>query len=137
MSDTWIPLPFPACPACRQSWVRSYHRDCKARGEIVVEPYRRQAKCQGCWVQWTLVQTRFYCTCGRTFNANDVESALSTSELMRDRLRAQFKAMEEAERSIRAKSEGSFSQWIYDVAESLGYAAGTIVGTIKRWLDAL
>lgn len=56
---------------------------------------------------------------------------------MRDRLREQFKAMEEAERSIRAKSEGSFSQWIYDIAESLGYAAGTIVGTIKRWLDAL
>jgi hypothetical protein len=48
-----------------------------------------------------------------------------------------MEALDNAERVIKARSHQSFSQFLYDIAESLGYAAGSIVGTIKRWLDAL
>jgi len=45
--------------------------------------------------------------------------------------------MEEAELSIKRSSKESFSQLLYDIAHRLGYAAGSLLGTIRRWLEAL
>jgi len=56
---------------------------------------------------------------------------------MKIRLNEQMRAMDDAERAIGSKSRDSFSQWIYDIAHAVGYAAGSITGMIKRFLDAL
>ena len=43
----WMSLPFPKCPRCQKFWVKTYHC-CSVPGEVLVEPYQRQAKCCGC-----------------------------------------------------------------------------------------
>jgi hypothetical protein len=137
VSSLWVPLPFPSCPNCHRSWVQSFHRDCDSGRELVVEPSTRRARCEGCGLEWAVLETTFHCSCGRVFPARDVETALSTAELLRLRLVEQLRSMDAAEHSIRQSGRHSLSQWLYDVAHSLGYAAGTIVGALRRWLDEL
>lgn len=137
MSSLWMPLPFPRCPKCGQSWVRCYHKDCYTGGEVVVEPYSREAKCDGCGRQWAVMNTNFYCSCGYVFHSRDVENALTTAELLRQALLQQIRDMDEATLRIRRRSKESFTQWLYDITYDLGSVAGAVVGTIKRWLDEL
>ena len=73
----WMSLPFPKCPRCQKFWVKTYHC-CSVPGEVLVEPYQRQAKCCGCSEQWFVMNTSFNCSCGYTFSASEVENALST-----------------------------------------------------------
>jgi hypothetical protein len=135
--ESRLPLPFPACPVCRQSWVRSYHRGCTGAGEFLVAPSSRQAICEGCDRAWSLDQVRFHCACGHEFGPNDVAAALSMAGLVKARLIENMRGMDLAENRIRSRRRESFSQWLYEIAESVGYAAGSIVGTINRWLDAI
>src|SRR4051812_18046858 len=98
MTASWTPLPFPACPNCRKSWVTCYHRQCHASREIVVEPHSRQARCPNCNQQWSVSHTAFHCQCGHVFHASDVEQALSTVALIKARLIQQVEAMDQAEK---------------------------------------
>jgi len=34
---SWIPLPFPKCPKCGNSWAISYHRNCPYKSDVEVE----------------------------------------------------------------------------------------------------
>ncbi|NET86795.1 MAG: hypothetical protein F6K45_01550 [Kamptonema sp. SIO1D9] len=134
----WISLPFPKCPRCQQSWVRSYH-DCLWNGEALVEPYQRQAKCQGCGQQWLLLNSNFNCSCGYSFSAWEVENALSTTQLLRNRLLEKLNEMDSYERTIISKSQSSFQQWIYDISYEIGRVLGTTVSKtqelIKNFFD--
>jgi hypothetical protein len=134
MSLSWMPLPFPSCPYCDQSWETSCHRDCYTNGEIVVEPYLREAKCAGCGQQWTIMQTTFCCSCGHIFSAADVEDALSTMTLISKRLVQQIKQMEQSENKIYQSYRQSFNEWLYDLSFELGKLVGKAAAAIIKWL---
>lgn len=129
----WIPLPFPSCPMCSQSWVRCYHRGCSQAQELLVDPFVLLASCPGCGTQWNVMATRFHCSCGHVFDAAEVKFALSTAELLRQRMMEQIRLMDDAEKRIQQRRQDSFAQWAYDIAFQLGNAAGSLVGRIERW----
>jgi hypothetical protein len=130
----WMPLPFPKCPRCHDSWVKSYH-DCFSNGEVLVEPYQRQAKCCGCSKQWDLLNSNFNCSCGYTFSASEVENALSTTQLLKQRLIQKLNEMDSFERSITTKSQSSFKQWIGSISYEIGRLLGTTASQAKQLID--
>jgi hypothetical protein len=134
----WIPFPFPKCPRCHDSWVKSYH-DCLFSGEVLVEPYQRQAKCEGCSKQWNLLNSNFNCSCGYTFQSREVESALSTTQLLRNRLLQKLNEMDNYEKNIMSKSQSSFQKWIYNISYEISRLLGTTVSKtqeiIKNFFD--
>ena len=130
-----MPLPFPSCPRCYSSWVRSYHRNCAQNGEILVDPYQQQARCSNCTEQWHILSTTFYCSCGYVFQATDVQTALSSAALIRKRLLQQVQDMEVTESRINQKTRASLNQWIYDKGYEFARLIGVTAGTIQRWLE--
>ena len=137
MSLSWIPLPFPSCPSCNKSWMTCYHRDCYFNGEIVVEPYTREAKCEGCSERWPIMQTTFYCSCGHIFTAWDVENALSAVALLKERLVKQIQSMEMSESAINRSYQQSFNHWLYDLSYELGNLLGAVASSVLKWLRKL
>ena len=130
----WITLPFPKCPSCQKSWAKSYH-DCLFGGEVLVEPYQRQTKCEGCGNQWYLLNSKFNCSCGYTFQASEVENALSTTQLLKQRLIQKIDEMDIFERSIKTKSQSSFREWIGSISYEIGRLLGTTVSQAKQLIE--
>jgi len=133
----WIPLPFPKCPRCRQSWVRSYHSNCSTGAEVLVEPYARQVKCEGCYKQWALMQNSFSCSCGYTFQASDVEAALSTTELLKQRLLQKIAEMDRFEQIIVQTSKRSFNAWVENISYEIGKFLGTTVANAQQLIRGI
>lgn len=121
----WIPFPFPKCPKCQKSWATNYHRDCSFNAELLVEPYQRQVKCSSCSQQWHILDSQFYCSCGYQFNSSEVEDALSTTQLLRQRLLQKINEMDRYEQSIISKSQNSFQDWVYNISYEIGRVLGT------------
>jgi hypothetical protein len=130
--STWIPLPFPKCPKCHQSWVKSYHSNCSTEAEILVEPHLRQVKCKGCCKQWRLMNSSFSCSCRYAFRASEVEIALSTSELLRQRLLQKIQEMNYFEQVIIRTSKKSFNSWIEKVSYEIGKILGTTIYNVQH-----
>ncbi|MGB7275932.1 MAG: hypothetical protein WBC69_21770 [Geitlerinemataceae cyanobacterium] len=133
----WIPLPFPKCPRCFQSWVRSYHRNCSTAAEVLVEPYLRQVKCEACYKQWELMQNSFFCSCGYTFQASDVEVALSTSELLKHRLLQKIAEMDYFEQLVVQTSKKSFNSWVEEISYEIGRFLGTTVTNAQQLVKGI
>lgn len=129
-----MPLPFPKCPRCKKSWVKSYH-DCFSNGEVLVEPYQRQAKCCGCSKKWDLLNSNFNCSCDYTFGASEVENALSTTQLLRQRLIQKLNEMDTLERIIKTKSQSSFREWIGTISYEIGKLLGTTASQAKQLIN--
>jgi hypothetical protein len=136
-SEIWMPLPFPTCPSCYNSWVICYHRNCYVNGEIVAEPYLRLAKCEGCSSQWDIMQTTFYCSCGHIFQASEVEKALSTATLLRSRLIQHIQSIDQAEDYISRTTNKSFSQWLDKLSYELGKLVGKTAAQLRKWIQSL
>ena len=135
---SWVDLPFPQCPNCANSWSESLHRDCVRFGRLKLDPDRRHVKCGGCSIEWTIGESRFFCTCGRQFLASEVESAVS--EIVRAaKLLADIMETYQADiAEIRSAGSNSFRSWLSkltgSIAESLGSAIGTFFGSVVRSL---
>ena len=133
----WSPLPFPTCPNCHNSWVKSYHLDCYANGELLVELYLRQTKCEGCGQRWSSLPTTFHCSCGHVFHSSEIENAISTTISVRERLLKQIQSMEQSETSIHQTAHSSLAQWLNGASFELGKLFGIAAVTIKHWLEGL
>jgi len=135
----WIAFPFPKCPHCGKQWGKNYHRNCIFNGQILVEPYQRQVKCEFCIDQWHILNSKFYCSCGYQFYSSEVEDALSTNQLLRQRLMKKLEEMDFYEKSIISKSTNSFEDWIYGISYEIGRLLGTTVSkaqeVIKNFFD--
>ncbi len=135
----WMAFPFPKCPSCGKQWGKNYHKDCLFNGQLLVEPYERQVKCESCSEQWHILNSKFYCSCGYQFYSSEVETALSTTQLLRQRLLQKINEMDSYERSIKTKSQSSFQQWIYDISYEIGRVLGTTASKaqelIKNFFD--
>lgn len=141
---TWVEFAFPQCPACSRSWAVSRHRGCPAGagdggGGLEVDPDRSQVRCSGCRRTWGVWETNFHCSCGRRFEAQEVEEAvreiIRVASLLARVLAQQARDLAE----IRRAGEASFRAWtgrlVSAVAGSLGALAGRLVGSLLRALD--
>jgi hypothetical protein len=136
----WIEFPFPECPACACCWKTSFHRGCAAGGGdgIEVDPDRSFVRCSACATTWDVWDTSFFCSCGRRFEAAEVEAALHeiirVAKLLADVLARQAADMLE----IRRAGASSFRSWLArfteGVASTMGVLAGRVVGTLLRGL---
>src|SRR4051812_35023474 len=70
-----MPLPFPECPACGEGSPRALHADCEAHGEMLVDPWLGQVRCEACAERWSLRESQIICSCGCEFEAVEVETA--------------------------------------------------------------
>lgn len=135
----WIAFPFPKCPSCGKKWGKNYHKDCIFKGQLLVEPYQRQVKCESCSDNWYILNSKFYCSCGYKFYPSEVEDALSTTQLLRQRLLQKINEMDSYEISIKTKSQNSFQQWIqdisYDIAKLLATTVSKAEELIKNFFD--
>lgn len=134
MSDGWFPLPFPECPYCGNAWVSTKHRDCERNGGMEVEPWHERVRCDSCSQHWNLIDSRFFCSCGRQFDAVDVEEAVG--EVVRA-TRSLYRELAEQHAelvALRSRSETSFSIFLGQMANMVGGAAGFIVGKLIRIL---
>jgi hypothetical protein len=134
MSASWYPLPFPKCPSCSKAWVSCSHRGCSVKGQLEVEPWHELVKCAGCGQQWRLRASTFYCSCGASFTATQVDSAVS------ELIRATKSLYEEIARrraeidTVKTRSEASFSVWLSGIAQAIGGAAGFLAGKLLKLL---
>lgn len=139
LMSEWIAFPFPKCPSCGKQWGKNYHKDCLFNGQLLVEPYQRQVKCESCNSQWYILDSKFHCSCGYQFYPSEVEDALSTTQLLRQRLLQKLNEMDSYEKSIISKSENSFQEWIHEISYEIGKALGTTVAKtqeiIKNFFD--
>ena len=135
----WITFLFPKCPSCSKQWGNSYHKNCTFNGQLLVEPYERQVKCESCSKKWHILDTKFYCSCGYQFYASEVKDALSTTQLLRQRLLQKINEMDSFERTITSKSQNSFQQWVndisYDIAKALSTTVSKAKEVIKKFFD--
>ncbi len=126
----WLAFTFPECPGCHQSWEASRHRDCNMLGAVELNPDARVARCDQCPAQWSVMETNFYCMCGRMFQSHEVEDALY--EIIRAaQLLAHIMEQHETDLAeICRAGESSVRRWLSNVAESVGEALGKAVGSL-------
>lgn len=133
--NNWIPLPFPKCPNCNESWSESYHRNCDKNGQIEVEPYKELSKCRSCFKQWNLFTTKFYCFCGHSFNSYEVEDAIKKTLSLKRRLHQMLKDINFEEQKIDTIAKDSISSWLnnksYEISNKFGKVAGRILRIIS------
>lgn len=131
----WLPFYFPQCPSCQKSWGKNFHRNCLFNGQLLVEPYQRRVRCDSCNEEWHIMNSEFHCSCSYTFKASEVESALSTIQLLRQRLIQKLNEMDSFERSIKTKSESSFKQWISGISYEIGRLLGTTASNAQKLIE--
>lgn len=83
------------------------------------------------------METSFQCTCGNIFGAAEVEAALSTVTLLKQRLIQQIRDIDVTESQIRYQTATSFSTWLsvhgYDIGTLLGKAAAKLVTWLEKY----
>jgi hypothetical protein len=99
---------------------------------MLVEPYRRRTRCDGCGATGNLDVTRFHCSCGYVFAAAAVQDALSTGELLRSRLLAYVESMRIAEQNIAIKSKTDLQGWLRRIGFDLGKLMGHLAGKVAN-----
>ena len=103
---TFLPLPFPRCNGCGESWTTSYHKGCG--GELEVEPGSEAVACGKCNSGWQLRDSRFHCSCGAVFSAVEVSDAIDNLVLMVRQLADYLDDRQEQLARIRARDQDSY-----------------------------
>jgi hypothetical protein len=127
----WTPLPFPKCPKCNRSWASTVHLGCDSKAtDVYVDDAYKNLQCQGCRASWLLINNVFKCSCGHTFNSQEVNSAIDSIEKIKNRLINQINSIENSEKIIQNYSKTSLQQWAnsvsYSIAKSLGKAVSEV-----------
>ena len=133
--SNWIPFCFPKCPRCQKGWSKNSHRNCFLNGNLLVDPCLRQVQCDSCYKEWHIMSSEFHCSCGYIFQASEIENALSTTQLLRDRLIQKLNEMDSYERSIKTKSKDSLKQWIGSISYEIGKLLGTTASQAKLLIE--
>ena len=123
-----ILLPFPTCPNCTKKSNTSYHKDCG--GQLRIETTNDEVVCTKCNCHWNIWASKYYCTCGHCFSANEVKTTLiellAACQVCADEIAAQ-----NAAKQARTKvSETSLRTFLNRFLEKLGYTFGLAIGTL-------
>ena len=132
---SWLPLPFPKCPSCGNSWEICYHRNCSLNGEVEVEIYLNKSRCSSCYSEWNLFSSQFYCSCGYSFSASEVQSALDKTIELKRKLEKMLREMHFTNSEIRNTTYNSFRSWLGKVSYGIGRTFGKIAKVIYDIFD--
>ncbi len=134
----WVQFPFPSCPRCNREWETTRHTDCVLGGALDIDPDARRVRCDQCYESWAVSTTTFNCSCGRSFLASEVDSALNEIIRAANLLAMIIEENQREVRSIRSQGQGSFQRWLDGVAQgiggSMGRMLGNFIGSIAGWL---
>jgi len=83
------------------------------------------------------MQNSFSCSCGYTFQASDVESALTTSALLKQRLLNKIAEMDYFEQAIIQTSQRSFNAWVEEISYEIGRVLGTTVTAAQQLIKGI
>lgn len=133
MPESWYPLPFPKCPGCSSAWVSCFHKTCG--GEMELEPFHRKVRCTRCHERWNLMVSAFFCTCDRQFTASEAEAACAEVVRATRELFHELERKKQALRRIDQTRSASLNGFFALIAESVGGAAGFLVGRLLRWIQ--
>ena len=130
----WLPFPFPQCPSCKERWAYSYHRDCAKYGRIEFDPDRKECRCDACASSWPVRSTSFFCRCGHSFSALDVDGAIKdiTATLSMFAIIVERDLQNAA--AVRSAGESSLRKWIQRIANSIAGRLGTLLGNLAGTL---
>lgn len=119
---TYLPLSFPRCPSCNESWTTCSHRHCG--GELEMSIDSNDVRCARCRHAWHIWESRFYCRCSHQFAATDVDDAINELIDLCTRLRSAFNAAVRDETARRQVSSASFRGYLAEFCKGLGSALG-------------
>lgn len=134
---SWIPLPFPKCPKCHNSWSLSYHKDCPHNSDVEVETILKRSRCSPCNLEWSTLDGQFHCSCGHVFIGREVESAILKTLELKEKLAHYLKEMDFDERRIEVIAKDSIKSWLNKTSFELGKKLGIIAGTIIRIITSI
>lgn len=123
-----MPLPFPPCPVCHSNGKQSFHRKCGCA--LQVEPDSYEVFCNKCGTHWPLNESKYYCSCGYSFEAEEVKEKLDciveVCKICAKQLELE-KASESSRLVIIKKSIGDF---IAEILKGLGMLSGMLLENI-------
>lgn len=125
-----IPMPFPKCPKCQQSWKQSSHTD--GGGLLEIDPYKHEVYCTKCGRHWNLWDSKYHCACKHTFLPEDVDSAIIA---MLEVCKIAIDELEKRNIAINDRSDlyrVSFREFLISFMGTLGNWAGLAIETILR-----
>lgn len=134
---SWLPLPFPKCPNCQKSWSLTKHRNCKHKGDLEVNAVREKCRCEYCTGEWNTMNTRFYCSCGYNFTANEVKNAIGKTVELRKKLISLLEEMDFDERKIEQVAKNSVKSWLNKASYEIGRALGTVAGHVVKLISSI
>lgn len=131
----FITLPFPPCPVCHSGAERTFHKNCG--GLLEVDPYTYTVKCAKCGHTWPIKKSRYYCTCGYSFEADEIKKKLNTIlELCRIYAK-EYELELEAKRFREKESKASLEDFISGVLKGLSIISGVVVESIIQFIVKL
>ncbi len=77
----------------------------------------------------------FYCSCGYIFSAAQVEAALTSAALLRQRLMLHIASMKSMQMAIDQKADESLISWLGNVSFEAGKRLGYVLGSLRSWFD--
>lgn len=122
-----IPLPFPTCKHCGESAPKSYHRNCG--GRMMVEVDTDEVYCSGCDKHWNIWESSYYCSCGGTFQAEEVADALKEVLVFCQVCAEEIRLQDEARERRREKSTASLKKFMLNLFDKIGHFFGVAVET--------
>lgn len=118
-----------------KSLEKNHHRNCFYNGELLVEPYKKLVKCESCSEIWNILNSKFSFYCAYEFYPSEVEDALSTTQLLINRLLQKLNEMDTYEKRIISKFQNSFQQWIHGISYEIARLLGTTVSKTQELIN--
>lgn len=123
-----IPLPFPKCKNCGKTYETCIHANCG--GKLFIDVDTDEVYCNKDGEHWNIWESIYHCTCGATFRADEVSTAL-TEVLVFCKVCANEIEEQEKAKKIRSDiTDASLKSFAISFFEKLGYSFGVAVGTL-------
>lgn len=132
VSGRLIPLPFPECKNCGRAWGQCIHASCA--GSIDVEPISGRVLCRECRNDWLIWESRFLCPCEASFEAYEIEDALSEILDHCRQLVYELSIVDSSRARREELSHSSMREFLHGLASGLGRAAGMAVEIALKFL---
>lgn len=123
-----VPLPFPPCPACHSSGKQSFHRKCG--GLLEVNPDSYEVFCKKCGTHWLLTKSKYYCSCGYSFEAEEVKEKLDYIIELCKICAKELELGKESEQFRIGALKGSIRVFVSEILNGLGMLSGMLLESI-------
>lgn len=74
----WRQNIFPVCPCCGEWSSHAGHKNCPYDGHLWIDILTGIVKCDECGKEWSLENSRNYCSCGAEFEGGEIWSGMAS-----------------------------------------------------------